>query len=502
MQLHRRFIEQAQKNPNKIAVTDYGLNRNYTYKQILLSAILLSKQISGLTSDRYIGLMIPVSGAHIIAKLAILMAGKTPALINHSTGALKNCDYARKKCGTRLFLTSKLLLEKLNVPATEDMIFIEEILPSMKQFEQQSALFNERDVEQMVHSGSDEEEAVVLFTSGSEKDPKVVPLTHTNIGSNVDSVLETMNLKSDDTYIGVLPFFHVFGMTTCLWAPMISGATLVAHANPLNVATVVSSVKEHQVTVFFATPAFFYAYAPKAKREDFASLKIIIAGGDSTPRDLYDLYREKFNKIIGGGYGATELSPVTCMNPPGKDKVGSIGPVLKGIEIKIISIETGEELGPMQEGRLLVKGPNVMKGYLNDPERTAEVLKNGWYDTGDIAYIDEEGYVFHRGRYRRFIKVAGEMFSLVSIEEKVRKYIPKESNCCVVARRHPTKGAEVAVAFDKELDFDELRSKLAKELTPLMLPRHCLVIETIPLLGSGKVNFKEVERIVNEDTIN
>ncbi len=498
MQLHHRFIETALKNLNQTAVIDISRNAQFSYKQILAGALLLSKQIKELTDEKHVGVMIPVSAGAIIAKLAVLMAGKTPAMINYSTGALQNCEYARKKCGIKFFITSSTLLKKLELNADDDMVMMEDIMASIGVFSKLIEVLTLKNARKRVHNGSDDENAVLLFTSGSEKDPKIVPLTHSNIGANYDSIRKALDLHDTDRYVSVLPYFHVFGMTTSLWTPLLIGGTLITHGNPLDFKAVVKSIVDHKATCLFSTPAFFHGYNLRARKGDFDSLRILVAGGDKLPKELYDSYRERHNIEILEGYGTTELSPVVSVNRIGNNKLGSIGLPLDQVEVKIVGIESGEELGFNQEGKLLVKGPNVMKGYLNDPEQTAKVLQDGWYDTGDIALIDPEGFIFHKGRYKRFIKVGGEMVSLVAVEEKVRTLIPDDCVCCAVAMKHPTKGAEVAIALDHALDIDRIKKELSSLLPPLMMPKHFVVLDSMPLLGSGKVNFRQVEEIVNK----
>lgn len=494
--LHLRFVETALHNLNKTAIIDITRAEQYTYKQVLIASYLLSRQIKKSCPHERVGMMIPVSAGAVITKLAILMAGKTPAMINYSTGAMKNCDYARVKTGLKHIITSHALLQRLGLQSDPQMLMIESLLGSLTLWQKLSGVIQLRRIAKKVAHSSADHDAVILFTSGSEKEPKVVPLTHANIGSNYLAIRQALELFPEDRFVSVLPFFHVFGMTTSLWTPLLVGGTIITHANPLDYKTVVKSIREHRATCLFATPVFFHGYNMTAKPGDFQSLRILVAGGDKLPVELYNQYLANHRLAILEGYGTTELSPVVSVNRVGHHKLGSIGLPLDGVEVKITSIETGEELPFGQEGKLWVKGPNVMRGYLDDDNASAQVLRDGWYDTGDIALIDRDGFIFHRGRFKRFVKIAGEMVSLVAIEEAVRPFVSPDTLLCAVAIEHPSKGAEIGLAYNQELASDDLKQKLSKVLTPLMLPKHYFYLPEIPILASGKVNFRQVEQLV------
>ncbi len=377
--LHLRFIKTTLSHLNKIAVIDIARSQQFTYKQLLIASYLLSRRIKKNCPEERVGMMIPVSAGAIITKLAILMAGKTPAMINYSTGAVKNCSYAREKAQLKKIITSHALLQRLGIQKDPEMILIEELLGSLKPWQKLLGLVQLRLIAHKVAKPSLDHDAVILFTSGSEKDPKVVPLTHRNIGSNYQAIRQALELYPEDRFVAVLPFFHVFGMTTSLWTPLLVGGTLITHANPLDYKAVVKSVAEHQATCLFATPVFFHGYSLVAKQGDFSSLRILVAGGDKLPIELYQNYLTVHQLPILEGYGTTELSPVVSVNRVGKVKLGSIGLPLPGIEVKITaieSIESDEELAPGTEGKLWVRGDNVMRGYLGDPSANSQVLQN------------------------------------------------------------------------------------------------------------------------------
>ncbi|HOH47361.1 MAG TPA: AMP-binding protein, partial [Candidatus Cloacimonadota bacterium] len=224
--------------------------------------------------------------------------------------------------------------------------------------------------------------------------------------------------------------------------------------------------------------------------------KLAIAGADKLPDKIFEGFMTKHNISIFEGYGTTETSPVISVNYPGHQKKGSIGQIFPNVQVRIVDINTEKILGTNQEGKILVKGDNVMVGYLGDLEETSLRIRNGWYETGDIGLLDDDGYLWHKGRLKRFVKVGGEMVSLVKVEEILTKFLPEDVICCVVDVPHPTKGADVVAAVTTgNFDQHAVMKKLKKELPSIAIPKVFEVIEDIPMMASGKVNFREVEKI-------
>ena len=505
MSLQKIFIEQAVKYSSKPCIIDYDSNQTMTYKDVLIRSLVVAKMIAmdpRFKTEQFLGIVLPDSSVHLIVKLAILMnKGKVPVIINYATGLTRNMDYAKAKCEMKYFISSKLLFQRLNVSQPEGVIFIEDMMQTamsvMKEMNQAGTSDLSVDgLKDKINIGNDDDVAVMLFTSGSEKEPKAVPLTHRNIITNISDMQERLKLPDTYVFASILPYFHVFGMTTSLWLPIYVGAMNVCHPNPLSIQTVVDSLSKYKVTALLGIPSFFHAYFSKAKKEDFASLEILIAGGDKLPQQIVTNYETHFGKTIYEGYGATELSPVVCLNSPGQNKKGSIGTKLKSVQVKVLEIESDKEVPVGAQGRLVVKGDSVMKGYYKDPEKTAAVLKDGWYDTGDIVSIDEDGFIFFKGRFKRFVKIAGEMISLMFIESIVSKYLPHDTKFCVVPKEHPVKGCQLILVTDIEVDFEKIRSELLKELKPIMIPKFLHVVDTMPLSGVGKIDYKTVEKEV------
>jgi acyl-[acyl-carrier-protein]-phospholipid O-acyltransferase/long-chain-fatty-acid--[acyl-carrier-protein] ligase len=347
-----------------------------------------------------------------------------------------------------------------------------------------------------LHKGKADDNAVILFTSGSEKDPKAVQLTHRNLFSNIESILTRFDISHDDIMLGILPLFHVFGHNTNFWLPLTFGMTVVTYANPLEYKKVCSIIKEEKVTIMLATPVFFMGYLRQSEPGDFSTVWLAVAGADKTPDWLRKSYLDKQNLELLEGYGATETSPVVSVNAPGENKPGSIGKPIPGVSVKIADIDSGEEMPPGKEGKILVKGDLIMKGYFDDIEETSLRIKDGWYDTGDMGIVDEEGYLWHRGRLKRFVKIGGEMVSLVRVESELIALLPDDVDCCVVEVPDSIKGAKIVVAATRKLDEKDIIKKLSSSLPAIALPKEFILISELPKMGSGKVDFRTVTDLV------
>jgi acyl-[acyl-carrier-protein]-phospholipid O-acyltransferase/long-chain-fatty-acid--[acyl-carrier-protein] ligase len=446
--------------------------------------------------------MVPNSAGSFLSVLATVLAGKVPVMINYSTGAEGNARYAQEKIGFADIITSRALLDKIRCPVIPGMICLEDIMKSLKPLEKVRAAATARLplklLRRTVARGRLDDTAVILFTSGSERDPKAVQLSHRNIGANVRDIVHVYDLSSSDSIISILPLFHVFGHTTNLWMPLTSGMTAVTHANPLDYKTIPVMIREEAVTVIAATPVFFAGYLREAGSGDLASLRLLVAGADKTPEWLRTEYGAKHGKTLLEGYGTTETSPVISTNTPTHNRPGSIGRPLPGASVRIADLESGEPLPMGREGKILVKGDLVMKGYYGDIEETSMRIKNGWYDTGDMGVLDEDGYLWHRGRLKRFVKIGGEMVSLVRTESVLEELLPEGIDCCVVELPDRNKGARLAVALTGPIDEKATIRKLTERLPPIAVPRTFVQFTELPKMGSGKVDFRTTMAMVRE----
>jgi acyl-[acyl-carrier-protein]-phospholipid O-acyltransferase/long-chain-fatty-acid--[acyl-carrier-protein] ligase len=501
--LQHRFIESALANPKKIAFVDRTTGRDVTFQQSLLGALILARRFKKLERGR-IGIMLPTSAGAALAVTGAVIAGLTPVMVNYSTGAKKNCHYARQQCDFKTIVTARALLEKTGCPELPNMVFLEEIMAGLGKTEKALGLVKSKLPKAILKRLSGrvnlEQAAVILFTSGSEKEPKVVQLSQKNILSNIDAFCGMMDVYSMDRLLAILPYFHVFGLTINLWTPLCLGMTSITYANPLEFKTVATIIKETKPELLVGTPLFLEGYAKQAKPGDFSSVVLTVSGADKCPEALRALYRDKHQLEIFEGYGATETAPVISVNPRNKNKPGSIGIPIPGTQVKIESYETGAECGIGEVGKILVKGDGVMKGYLNNLEESSLRLKSGWYDTGDLGFIDEDGYLWHKGRLKRFVKIGGEMVSLVMVEEALNQLTPEEIECCAVELPDAKRGSLIVAVTSKEVDQSEVGKRLAKEIPNLALPKKYVTVADFPRMGSGKTDFRtlteQVRRLV------
>ncbi len=501
MLLHHEFVKNAKKFSKKMAIIDKTTGRDVPYARALIGSLILAKKFKHF-EEGYIGIMIPTSAGSFLSILGVLMAGKVPVMINYSTGAADNSKYAQNKCGFKTIVTSRALLEKIDCPMVDGMICIEDIMKKITTVDKLSAALKSKlplkTITNSFPGKEPDDNIVILFTSGSEKEPKAVQLTHRNIGSNMMAAVERLRLTSDDVMMSILPLFHVFGQSVNFWLPMITGMTAVTYANPLDYKTIPDIIREQKTTVMAATPIFFSGYLRESKPGDFESLRVMIAGADKVPDSLREGSQNKHGAVLLEGYGTTETSPVISANTHEANRPGSIGKPFPGVQVKITNMNTGEELSAGEEGKIFVKGDLVMKGYYGDIEETSLRIKDGWYDTGDMGMMDEDGYLWHRGRLKRFVKIGGEMISLVKTESVLEEILPEGIGCCVVEVPDPRKGARLAAAVTGKVNDKEIIKKLAGKLPAIAIPNQFILFEELPKMGSGKMDFRTITEMVRE----
>jgi acyl-[acyl-carrier-protein]-phospholipid O-acyltransferase / long-chain-fatty-acid--[acyl-carrier-protein] ligase len=511
--LARQFVRTAKHQWWSFSMAD-ATTKPMTFGRVLVAAMLLSRWLKRrLPNESNVGLLLPGSVGGALAHFGLALAGKVPVNLNFTAGR-ESMMTAIARCDIKTILTSRRFLSKAGIEPLDGMVFLEDV---MKEFSAGAKLrmlvtafllpawaINRIYVERSHGDAL----AAVIFSSGSTGIPKGVMLTHRNILANVDSINQVYELGSKDVLVGVLPFFHSFGFTGTIWLPALCGFGVVYHPNPMDAKAIGELAERYRATIIISTPTFCSSYIRKCEPGQFKHLRYAIVGAERLREPIAIAFKEKFGVDMLEGYGCTEMSPVVAVNTPdvkdGRErqqgtKVGSVGHPLPGVAAKIVDPVTGE--GPLfgQEGLLLVKGPNRMLGYLGQPEQSAEVLRDGWYVTGDIATIDEAGFVRITDRLSRFSKIAGEMVPHMKIEEQIQAIIDDDCSSVVTSIPDDIKG-ERLVAFytDAQLTSHQLWERLCQtDLPRLWLPKRedLHLVESIPTLGTGKVDLRGVRHL-------
>ncbi|MBN2216303.1 MAG: MFS transporter [Pirellulales bacterium] len=512
----RYFLRNCRRHMRQGKLAD-STGVRLTSADTLIRVLILRKLLRDILAadERQVGLLMPPTVAGAVANIAIPLAGRVPVNLNYSIRSPEVLNACLAQAGIRHVLTSRKVMEKLNLTLDAEIVYLEDLAGKIRWTDKLRAAaaawcLPVRVLERVLglHKIDPDNLATIIFTSGSTGMPKGVMLTHRNIASNVIAFTRFFRIDRDDILIGVLPFFHAFGYTVTLWAPLMLDPMGIYHHTPLEARQIGQLCKKHRATILVATPTFARSYLRRIEPEDFASLNLIVLGAEKMAIELADALENRFGVRPIEGYGATELSPVVCGNIPDSRlghtdqvarKEGSAGKPLPGISAKIVDLETGEDLGPNRSGMLLVTGPNVMKGYLHLPEMTAEVIRDGWYVTGDVARIDEDGFIFITGRLSRFAKIGGEMVPHLGVEEAiVRALNLDEEEVRVVATSIPDerKGERLVVLHTGLAKKpDEVCRALAEAgLPPLWIPSPDSFrrVDEIPQLASGKLALKEV----------
>ena len=367
-----------------------------------------------------------------------------------------------------------------------------------------------------IQKKGDHEEAVLLFTSGSSGDPKGVVLSHRNLLANVNQFGSRISLNSEDKVLGCLPLFHSFGCTVTLWYPIIEGLTLVTYPSPLDTGKLAELIETHRISLIIATPTFLRGYLRKAKPEQFASAKLVVTGAEKLPVNLAEAFANRFGKPVLEGYGLTETSPVSNVNLPDPEpdndddhrpvipnrRAGSVGQPIPGVAIRITDPDTDEPRSLLQSGMIWLRGANIFEGYLGQPEKTEEVIRHGWFRTGDIGRVDEDGFLYIEGRLSRFSKIGGEMVPHETVEAAINEAMgfdtDSERKIAIVGVPDDAKGeALILLCASPGLDLTNLRYKLLeKGISSLWIPKTIIEVPEIPLLASGKLDIKGCESAV------
>ncbi len=523
--VHRQFVRTAARRPFRPCFIDSSApGRELDYAKAYVGAVCLAGHLRSMLGDSpMVAVWLPPGIGGALANISLALLGKTSVNLNYTAGpeAIRS---ALQQCACRHVITAKRFTARLALdpgPGVE-LIYLEDLLPRVTRGQKLRALLSVVllpgwFLEHVVlglgrHKVTDL--ATVIFSSGSTGDPKGVMLSHGNVAANVESMIQATCLRATDRALGVLPFFHSFGYTVALWAPLQVAASAVYHPDPRQAKEIGELCKTHRCTVYLSTATFLRFCLRKCDADDFRSLRILMCGAEKLPPALALDFQTKFGVLPLEGYGCTELAPAAAANMPDQEldglaqvanRIGTVGPPLPGCAARVVDPESGAPRPIGEDGLLLIHGANVMVGYLGKPELTSQVVRDGWYVTGDMARLDADGFVTLTGRLSRFAKIGGEMVPLEKIEEELHEVLSTSERVCVVtcvpdeARGERLIVLYVAIALTQH--GREVRP-WCKELSGRGLPnlwvpseRDFFAVPELPLLGSGKVNLKGIKEI-------
>jgi acyl-[acyl-carrier-protein]-phospholipid O-acyltransferase/long-chain-fatty-acid--[acyl-carrier-protein] ligase len=518
--LHHTFLRQARRHPFRLALADCE-RPHVSYLAAQSGAIALARAMrSRWHGQENVGILLPASVGCAFCNLAAALAGKAVVNLNFTAGR-PAMEAAAAQAGLRSVMTSREFLEraKLEIPRGVDPIFLEDVLTEIGRAARLGAwvlalMAPARLLERLCGASravTVDDTATIIFSSGSTGDPKGVVLSHFNIDSNIEAIGQVYHVEPTDRLIGILPLFHSFGYMI-FWFAANLGMGSVAHPSPLDAAVIGALVERYRVTILLATPTFLRIYARRCTPAQFGSLRLILVGAEKLPESLATSFEDSFGIRPMEGYGLTECGPVVAVNTfdwrepgffqPGARR-GFVGQTLPGVSVRIVSPETFEPVGPDKPGLVLVKGPNVMRGYLGRDDLTRAAFRDGWYVTGDLGLLSEDGFLKITGRLARFSKIGGEMVPHERVEEALQEAVGATSQVFAVTTvGDERKGEKLAVLHT--LDDHEVERALARlaeqGLPNLFIPRreNFLKVEAIPLLGIGKLDLRAVRQIAEQ----
>jgi len=516
--LHRAFIRWARRQPRQMALADARTASLSKFKALAGSIILGRKLRTLLGEEPVVGVLVPPSVGGALTNVALQIMGRIPVNLNYTASA-DTMAAAARQAGLKQVVTARAFLEKLPLNVPGEALYLEDIMASVTKRDRVvgllMALFAPvRRIERSLGSPTGRTEhdtATIIFSSGSEGEPKGVMLTHYGILSNIDAMVK-LYAYGRGHMMGILPFFHSFGFTVTLWLPLVRDVGVVYHPNPLEARAIGRLIKKHGASFFIATSTFLQNFIRRCSADEMSSLRIVMCGAEKLTSRVRDAFVSKFAVEPIEGYGVTECSPVVSCNTydynvPGFYrrglKRGSIGRPIPGVCAKVVDPETHDPLPPGEDGLLLLKGPNVMKGYLNMPELTAEKVREGWYETGDIVSMDEEGFITITDRLARFSKIGGEMVPHIKVEEALHELLGlTEQSLAVASVPDPSRGERLVVLHTLEDNqLEELLGKLDKAGLPNLWrprPNAFYRIDAIPVLGTGKMDVKAVKALARK----
>lgn len=510
--------------------TGKELNGLQTLVLTLVVRRLLRKVLG--PEEKNVGLLFPTSVYGAVVNAALAMDHRVAVNLNYTFG-LETINYCLQKAEIRHILTTKRLVDRLKDRFSEmkfdaELLILENLVDQVSLFDKLSGWFDAHFLPAFLLERKLgltqidlKDPLAIIFTSGSTGTPKGVVLSHKNIASNVEGFKDHLHLNSSDRVLGILPIFHAYGFATNIWIALMETVGGIYHFNPLEPKKVGEMGRKYRPTILASTATFQKNYLRRCCKEDLESIKTVICGAEKVPLDLIEAWEEKFGTSLSEGYGTTELSPVVSTNVDRsrrsdyKDwtRIGSVGRPFFNIQARIVHLEDGTVLPPNSQGMLQIKGPNVMLGYYKEPEKTAQILQDGWYTTGDVAKIDEDGFIWITGRESRMSKIGGEMVPHILIEELIEKIVSKASDpeedateegprIAVVGLPDEKKGEKIVVLHKAiPISAEEICKSMQSEGIPnLWIPpsQNFQQVDQIPILGTGKMDLRGIKEMAEK----
>ncbi len=519
--LHHTFVRAARRHPLRMACADVT-RPHVTCLESLVGAIALARALRPHWANQdTVGIVLPPSVGGVLVNLAATLSGRTTVNLNYTTGQ-SGMALAAKQARLETIVASRVFTEKadLAMPEGVTVIWIDDVRKTIGLARRWVAValalvaplgLLERYAGAMRRPRMDDL-ATIIFSSGSTGEPKGVMLSHFNVDANVEGVAQVFHLGPDDRVLGILPFFHSFGYLATIWLAVNHGVGVVYHPTPLDAGSIGDLIHTHRVTILIATPTFLQLYVRRCVPDQFGSVRVVLTGAEKLSERLANAFEAKFGIRPIEGYGVTECAPVIAMNCPDfraagfyqpASRRGTVGRPLPGVSVRIVDPDSCVPVPVGTPGMLLVKGSNLMQGYLNRPDLTAGAMRDGWYVTGDLASLDQDGFITITDRLSRFAKIGGEMVPHGVVEEALHQAAGVETQMCAVTSVPDEKKGEQLVVlhtFDEDAIPGLLASVAATNLPNLFIPRKdaFLKVDHIPVLGTGKVDLRELKRVACE----
>lgn len=520
--LPKLFMKRCREKGSKTKISD-STGISLSGHDLLIRTLVVKRILARMLApdEKCVGVLLPPTVPGAVTNFALTLGNRVAVNLNYtvSDSIINSCV---EQAGIRRIITSSRAIEKFGLKPKAEMIFLEDLKEKAVVADKVAAVLGAKFLPQFMverilklNLRTQEDLLTYIFTSGSTGNPKGVPLTMLNVASNIQGFDRFIRVLEKDNFLGVLPFFHSFGFTVTLWGAMTLPSSACYHFNPLEPRQIGKLVEANKTTVVLGTPTFVRTYARRIEPEQFKTVEVVVVGAEKMPLELFDIFEKQFGVRPIEGYGATETSPVACVNlPPSRAttpdpkagvREGSVGRPIPGVTVRVVSLDDGTLLETNQSGMLQISGPNIMSGYLGQPELTAKVLKDGWYITGDLGYIDDDGFVFVTGRQSRFSKIGGEMVPHIQIEEAITQFVgDNEGQISVAVTSVPDeKKGERLIVLHTEIS--KTPAEITKALSEIGLPNlfipsqdSFIKVEAIPILGTGKLDLRGLQQMAKD----